>query len=82
MRALAPDLLAIGVAAVVVLNTARIDAMAVSESQYIFWHEGLVMLSAVLGLFYFGLRPTSEAHGKMSGVEPDRYREATEAVES
>jgi hypothetical protein len=57
-------ILAIGIGAVVLLNTARISVMATSEHQYYFWHLGpglwlvkLVMLSAVLGLFYFGLRP-------------------------
>src|SRR6516164_7750405 len=57
-------ILAIGLAFVVLLNTARIGIMAVSQSEYDFWHWGpgqrivkYVMLSAVLGLFYFGLRP-------------------------
>ena len=57
-------ILAIGVAIVVLLNTARIGVLAVSMSQYVFWHMGpglwivkIVMLSAVLGIFYFGLRP-------------------------
>jgi len=57
-------ILAIGLAFVVLLNTARIGIMAVSQSEYDFWHGGsgqrivkYVMLSAVLGLFYFGLRP-------------------------
>jgi hypothetical protein len=56
--------LAIGLAFVVLLNTARIGIMAVSQSEYLFWHMGpglwivkFVMLGAVLGLFYFGLRP-------------------------
>ena len=56
--------LAIGLIAVVLLNTARIGIMAVSDSQYLFWHMGsglwvvkIVMLTAVLGLFYWGLRP-------------------------
>jgi len=56
--------LAIGLAFVVLLNTARLGIMAVSVSEFDFWHEGpgeyivkYVMLSAVLGLFYFGLRP-------------------------
>lgn len=55
-------ILAIGLAAVVLLNTARIGIMAVSESQYFFWHmdPGLwivkvMMLIAVLSIFYFGL---------------------------
>jgi hypothetical protein len=53
-------ILAISLAAVVVLNTARISVMALSESQYIFWHLGpglwivkVTMLSVVLGLFCF-----------------------------
>ena len=57
-------ILAIGLAFVVLLNTARIGIMAVSISEYDFWHVGpglriaqSVMLGAVLGLFYFGLRP-------------------------
>jgi hypothetical protein len=56
--------LAIGLAFVVLLNTARIGIMAISKTEYIFWHMGpglwivkIVMLTAVLGLFYFGLRP-------------------------
>jgi hypothetical protein len=56
--------LAVGLTVVVLLNTARIGIMAVSKSEYFFWHMGpglwivkIVMLSAVLGLFYFGLRP-------------------------
>jgi hypothetical protein len=61
--------LAVGLTFVVLLNTARIGIMAVSESEYVFWHSGpgfwivkFVMLSAVLGLFYFGLRsPQSES---------------------
>ena len=57
--------LAIGLTFVVLLNTARIGIMAVSKSEYVFWHMGpglwivkIVMLSAVLSLFYFGLRPS------------------------
>jgi hypothetical protein len=56
--------LAIGLAFVILLNTARIGIMAVSKSEYLFWHMGpglwivkFVMLGVVLGLFYFGLRP-------------------------
>ena len=44
--------------------SARIGIMTVSESQYVFWHMGaglwivkVVMLGAVLGLFYIGLHP-------------------------
>ncbi|MBO0754452.1 MAG: hypothetical protein J2P54_01210 [Bradyrhizobiaceae bacterium] len=58
-------ILAIGLIAVVLLNTARIGLMVVSDSQYLFWHMGpgfwivkIVMLTAVLGLFYLGLRPS------------------------
>lgn len=57
-------ILAVGLVAVVLLNTARIGIMAVSEDHYLFWHTGpglwmvkIVMLGGVLGLFYFGLRP-------------------------
>jgi hypothetical protein len=60
-------ILATGVAFVILLNTARIGIMAVSKSEYVFWHMGpglwvvkVVMLSAVLALFYFGLRPRAE----------------------
>jgi hypothetical protein len=60
-------ILAIGIAVVVLLNTARIGLMAVSESQYLFWHMGpglwivkIVMLSTVLSVFYFGLRPMQQ----------------------
>jgi hypothetical protein len=56
--------LGVGLTVVVLLNTARIGIMAVSKSQYVFWHMGpglwivkIVMLSTVLGLFYFDLRP-------------------------
>ena len=56
--------LGVGLSVVVLLNTARIGIMAVSKSQYVFWHMGsglwivkIVMLSTVLALFYFGLRP-------------------------
>ena len=56
--------LATGVATVILLNTGRIGIMAVSRSQYDFWHTGpglwvvkIVMLSTVLGIFYIGLRP-------------------------
>ena len=65
--------LAIGLIAVILLNTARIGLMAVSDSQYLFWHMGpglwvvkIVMLTAVLGLFYLGLRP-GEAHDGARG---------------
>jgi preprotein translocase subunit SecG len=57
-------ILAIAVVFVVLLNTPRIGVMAVSQGEYLFWHTGpglwivkFVMLGAVLGLFYFGLRP-------------------------
>ncbi|HXW64790.1 MAG TPA: hypothetical protein VEK74_06890 [Burkholderiaceae bacterium] len=56
-------ILVIGVVTVVMLNTVRISIMAVSESQYFFWHTGpglwivkALMLSGILGLFYFGFR--------------------------
>lgn len=57
-------ILAVGLIVVVLLNTARIGVMAVSLNEYLFWHMGpglwivkIVMLTAVLGLYYFGLRP-------------------------
>jgi hypothetical protein len=57
-------ILAVGVTIVILLNTARIGIMAVSKEHYLFWHMGpglwvvkIAMLGAVLGLFYFGLRP-------------------------
>jgi hypothetical protein len=56
-------ILAIALAATVLLNTARISVMAISYSQYMFWHQGfglvivkVMMLSIVFGLFLFGLR--------------------------
>jgi exosortase/archaeosortase family protein len=56
--------LAIGLVAIVFLNTARIGLMAFSDDQYLYWHLGpglwavkIVTLTTVLGLFYFGLRP-------------------------
>jgi hypothetical protein len=56
-------ILGIGVAVVVLLNTARIAVMAYSYDQYVFWHLGpgltivkIAMLTLVLGIFYFGLR--------------------------
>ena len=54
--------LAAALTAVVVLNSARIAIMAVSESQYLFWHEGpglwiikAVMLGTLFGVFCFDL---------------------------
>jgi hypothetical protein len=59
--------LAIGLVGVVLLNTARIGIMAVSKSEYLFWHMGpglwiikIAMLAGVLSLFYFGLRPAQQ----------------------
>jgi hypothetical protein len=58
-------ILAFGLVVVVLLNTARIDLMAYSYEQYVFWHLGpglvivkFLMLTIVLGIFYFGLRTT------------------------
>jgi hypothetical protein len=72
-------ILAISLAFVVLLNTARISIMAVSNSQYLFWHMGpglwivkVVMLGAVLSLFYFGLRPARGYDVMNSLVRPDR----------
>ena len=68
-------ILAIGLIAVVLLNTARIGIMAVSYSQYLFWHMGpglwvvkIVMLTAVLGLFYLGLRPGEARDGARGAI--------------
>jgi hypothetical protein len=70
-------ILAISLIAVVLLNTARIGLMAGSESQYLFWHIGpglwvvkIVMLTAVLGLFYLGLRPEEARHGARASAGP------------
>jgi hypothetical protein len=56
-------ILAIALAAMVVLNEIRICVMAISPTQYIFWHLGpglfivkAIMLSVVFGLFCFCLR--------------------------
>ena len=56
-------ILGIGLGAVVLINTARICVMAISESYYFFWHVGpglfivkAVMLGVVFGLFCFALR--------------------------
>jgi hypothetical protein len=78
--------LAIGLIAVVLLNTARIGIMAVSDSQYLFWHTGsglwvvkIVMLTAVLGLFYLGLRPGEARDGARRAIirpRPLSYRRA------
>ena len=58
-------ILALAMVVVVLINTARIDLMAISLEWYIFWHVGpgllivkFAMLSIVFGLFYFGLRVT------------------------
>jgi hypothetical protein len=64
--------LALAVAVVVLLNSARISILAISENQYLFWHMGpglwivkLTMLTTVLGLFYFSVdtaqRPSEPA---------------------
>jgi hypothetical protein len=54
--------LALALAVVVLLNTARLSILAVSENQYLFWHMGpglwivkLTMLTAILGLFYLSV---------------------------
>ena len=54
--------LALALAIVVVVNTARISILAISESQYLFWHMGaglwivkLTMLTTILGLFYLSV---------------------------
>ncbi len=77
------SIMVVGLVAVVILNTARISIMAVSESQYFFWHTGpglwivkALMLSGMLGLFYFGLatpvafQPTEEFSGKRQSWLP------------
>ena len=55
--------LAMGLAVVVLINTIRIGLMAYSYDLYVFWHIGpglviikIIMLAAVLSIFYFGLR--------------------------
>jgi hypothetical protein len=64
--------LALAFAVVVLLNTARISILAVSENQYLFWHTGpglwivkLMMLTTILGLFYLSVakaqRPSEPA---------------------
>ena len=57
--------LALGLIVVVLINTVRIDLMAYSFDQYVFWHVGpglvivkFTMLTIVLGIFYVGLRTT------------------------
>jgi len=62
-------ILAVGLAIVVLLNTARIAVMAHSYNEYVFWHLGpglvivkFTMLTVVFVLFYFGLnRKPSQA---------------------
>ena len=63
-------ILAISLITVVLLNTARIGLMVVSDSQYSFWHMGpglwvvkIVIMTAVLGVFYLGLRPGEARDG-------------------
>jgi hypothetical protein len=58
--------LAIALAAVAVLNEIRICVMAISPTQYVFWHLGpglfiikAIMLAVVFGLFCFCLRRDS-----------------------
>jgi len=64
--------LALALAIVVLLNTARISILAISENQYLFWHMGaglwivkLTMLTTMLGLFYLSVdtaqRPSEPA---------------------
>jgi exosortase/archaeosortase family protein len=75
--------LAIGLVAVIVLNTLRISIMAVSEGQYLFWHEGpgqwivkTLMLGGVLGLFYFGLTPHNPKPSiALSTARPEKLRQ-------
>jgi hypothetical protein len=57
--------LALALAVVVLLNTARISVLAISENQYLFWHMGpglwivkLTMLTTILGLFYLSVDTT------------------------
>jgi hypothetical protein len=64
-------ILAIALAAVITLNEIRICMMAISMTQYLFWHYGpglfivkAIMLSVVFGLFCFCLRRDS--------IEPTR----------
>ena len=61
--------LALSVATIMLLNTARLTLMAYSYDGYVFWHNGygasimsLAMLLVVLGFFYWGAsRPKSVA---------------------
>jgi hypothetical protein len=64
--------LVLALAVVVLLNTARISILAISENQYLFWHMGaglwivkLTMLTTILGLFYLSVdtaqRPSEPA---------------------
>lgn len=64
--------LALALAVVVLLNTARLSILAISENQYLFWHMGpglwivkLTMLTTILGLFYLSVanarRPSEPA---------------------
>jgi hypothetical protein len=65
--------LMIGLATIIALNTIRICLMSFSDNQYLFWHMGpglwivkIVMLTTVLVLFYFGLRPNNQPAGVIS----------------
>jgi hypothetical protein len=64
--------LALALTVVVLLNTARLSILAISENQYLFWHMGpglwivkLTMLTTILGLFYLSVdtarRPSEPA---------------------
>jgi exosortase/archaeosortase family protein len=76
-------ILAIGLLAVILLNTFRISVMALSEGQYLFWHEGpgqwivkALMLGGVLGLFYFGLTPHNpKPPVALSTARPEKLRQ-------
>ena len=63
--------LALSIAAIMLLNTARLTLMAYSYDGYVFWHNGygatimsLAMLLVVLGFFLLGREPARERRVK------------------
>lgn len=66
--------LALAVLSVVLLNTARIGLLAISEPLFEYWHEGfgfyiakITMLGTVLTIFYFGMSPLSDPANRRAG---------------